>query len=73
MNLKTTMDFTPDPAQQAVADVVTSAEVTPLIAAARRRGCATQVGTAMVAGQIDLLIDVIAGVDRNQLVSRTAR
>jgi shikimate dehydrogenase len=58
-------------AQTFVADVVTSPEVTPLIAAARRRGCATQVGTAMVAAQVDLLINVIAGVDRNQLVSRT--
>jgi shikimate 5-dehydrogenase len=54
-----------------VADVVTSPEVTPLIAEARRRGCATQVGPAMVAGQVDLLIDVIAGINRNQRVLRT--
>jgi shikimate dehydrogenase len=60
-------------AQTFVADVVTSPEVTTLLAEARRRGCATQVGTAMVAGQIDLLIDVITGVNRNQLVSRAPR
>jgi shikimate dehydrogenase len=60
-------------AQTFVADVVTSPEVTPLLAEARRRGCATQVGTAMVAGQIDLLIDVITGVNRNQPIARAAR
>ena len=43
------------------ADVVVLAalkpEITPLLAAARERGCATQLGREMIAGQADAILD----------------
>jgi shikimate dehydrogenase len=42
-----------------VADVITAPEVTPLVAAARRLGCATQVGTGMFAAVMVLMVDFL--------------
>lgn len=45
-----------------VADVITRPAVTPLIAAARRIGCATQVGAGMFEGVLALMVDyLVAG------------
>lgn len=40
-----------------VADLITKPEITPLLAAARERGCATQLGREMIAGQADAILD----------------
>lgn len=44
-------------APQVVVDVIPKPEITPLLAAAGERGCAIQPGTAMLDGQIDLMVD----------------
>lgn len=49
------MDITGLSAASFVADVMTSPEITPLVAAARERGCGTVVGIEMLAAQIDPL------------------
>jgi shikimate dehydrogenase len=40
-----------------VGDVITAPEVTPLIAAARARGCLTSTGVAMFRAQAALIVD----------------
>jgi shikimate dehydrogenase len=40
-----------------VVDVIPKPEITPLLAAARAKGCAIQPGTAMLDGQMDLMVD----------------
>lgn len=44
-------------AAQVVVDVVPKPEITPLLEAARARGCPIQPGTAMLDGQMDLMVD----------------
>jgi shikimate dehydrogenase len=44
-----------------VGDVITAPAVTPLIAAARRLGCPTQVGGGMYDAQLDLMRDFLLG------------
>lgn len=41
---------------EVVVDVVPKPEITPLLAAARAKGCAIQPGTAMLDGQMDLMV-----------------
>lgn len=42
-----------------VADVITKPAVTPLLEAARRRGCPTQTGGGMFAADLDLMVDFL--------------
>jgi shikimate dehydrogenase len=44
-----------------VGDVITVPAVPPLIEAARRLGCATQVGSGMYAAQLDVMRDFLLG------------
>jgi shikimate dehydrogenase len=45
--------------QAFVGDVITVPAVTPLIAAARERGCGTQIGTGMFAAVCELMVDFL--------------
>ena len=49
---------------QFVADVITKPDPSPLIAAARRIGCATMPGAGMFNAQADLLVDILLGAAR---------
>jgi shikimate dehydrogenase len=44
-----------------VADIITMPVVTPLLAAARARGCRTQTGVQMFDAQVDFITDFLAG------------
>jgi len=44
-----------------VADVITAPEVTPLLVAARARGCGTQTGVGMFDAQVELIADYLLG------------
>ena len=44
-----------------VADVITAPEVTPLLQAARARGCGTQTGVGMFRAQQELILDFLLG------------
>ena len=48
-------------AGQFVADVITIPAVTPLLAAARQRGCATQTGVQMFHAQVDFITEFLIG------------
>jgi shikimate dehydrogenase len=44
-----------------VGDVITAPEMTPLLAAARARGCAISTGVAMFEASVQLMFDFFTG------------
>jgi shikimate dehydrogenase len=56
--------------QTFVGEVVMKQEITPLLRAARERGCPTQVGTDMLFEQIPLYLEFLASARRRPTNSR---
>jgi shikimate dehydrogenase len=54
-------DATKLDANQFVADVITMPVITPLLAAAKARGCATQTGVDMFEAQVDFITEYLLG------------
>jgi shikimate dehydrogenase len=53
-----------------VGDVITAPAVTPLLAAARQRGCATQTGIGMVTAAVELMLDFFVAGYAGETVPR---
>jgi len=58
------VDVSHPPPTAFVGDVVTVPEMTPLLAAAREKGCRIQTGVGMFGGNLGLMADFFAGAAR---------